>query len=208
MVAAPLCRRGPTTARITAQRLGPSPGESLAQPFRHAIEAGPGAAAGGSPRNMGASRWSAPRSLLHMRYVTHGSMASATPDGVAGELTQSCHPQPCRLHLPCAACSNVTSAGASRSTRDKGWAGYHRDDPEGIDEPRVALFCPPCAAAMHGLLPEIAATYVRADDLRELVPGALQLEEQRVPRGVARPTATPRRLRSCASFAAPAHQSH
>ena len=58
---------------------------------------------------------------------------------------------------------------------DKGWAGYHRDEPEGIDEPRVALFCPSCAAAMHGLSPEIAATHVRGEELRELC-GALMVE--------------------------------
>ena len=46
----------------------------------------------------------------------------------------------------------------------KGWAAYHRDDPEGIDEARVAVFCPSCAAAMHGLLPEVAATYVRVTE--------------------------------------------
>ena len=46
----------------------------------------------------------------------------------------------------------------------KGWAAYHRDEPEGFDESRVAVFCPPCAAAMHGLLPEVAATYVRVTE--------------------------------------------
>lgn len=87
---------------------------------------------------------------------------------------------------------------------DKGWAAYHRNDPEGIDEPRVALFCPPCAAAVHGLLPEIAAIYVRAEDVRGLLAGALENNQHRVPRGVA---ATPRRQRYRASFAAPAHLS-
>jgi hypothetical protein len=42
----------------------------------------------------------------------------------------------------------------------RGWAAYHRSGPNGIDEPRVAVFCPPCAAAVHGHRPDVAAKYV------------------------------------------------
>ena len=70
-------------------------------------------------------------------------------------------------------CSNVTSAGASPFTEPRVRAAYHRDDPEGVDESRVALFCPPCAAAVHGLLPYFPATYIRAEDVRGLLAGAL-----------------------------------
>jgi hypothetical protein len=51
--------------------------------------------------------------------------------------------------------------GCHTTQPGEGWAAYHRDNPEGIGEPRVAVFCPPCAAARHALLPEVAATYVR-----------------------------------------------
>ena len=56
--------------------------------------------------------------------------------------------------LVCDFCAcHTTQAG-------EGWAAYHRDNPEEIGEPRVAVFCPPCAAARHALLPEVAAESV------------------------------------------------
>ena len=42
----------------------------------------------------------------------------------------------------------------------KGWAAYHRYDPDGIAEPRIALYCPPCAAAEFGHRPDVAASHV------------------------------------------------
>ncbi len=42
----------------------------------------------------------------------------------------------------------------------KGWAAYRRADPDGIAEPRIAVYCPPCAAAEFGLRPDVAASHV------------------------------------------------
>ena len=42
----------------------------------------------------------------------------------------------------------------------KGWAAYHRHDPDGLAEPRIALYCPPCAAAEFGHRPDVAAGHV------------------------------------------------
>jgi hypothetical protein len=42
----------------------------------------------------------------------------------------------------------------------KGWAAYHRHDPGWIDESRVAVFCPRCAAAEYGHRPDVGAEYV------------------------------------------------
>jgi hypothetical protein len=35
----------------------------------------------------------------------------------------------------------------------------YRADPDGIDEPRLAIFCPPCAASEYGYRPDLAANY-------------------------------------------------
>ena len=46
----------------------------------------------------------------------------------------------------------------------QGWVAYRCDDPdpdEGDNEPAIALYCPPCAAAEFGYRPDIAETYVR-----------------------------------------------
>jgi len=43
----------------------------------------------------------------------------------------------------------------------KGWVAYTCDDPDGIDEPRIAIYCPPCAAAEFGYRPELGEKYVR-----------------------------------------------
>ena len=42
----------------------------------------------------------------------------------------------------------------------KGWAAYHRYDPDRIAEPRIAGYCPPCAAAEFGHRPDVAANHV------------------------------------------------
>jgi hypothetical protein len=44
----------------------------------------------------------------------------------------------------------------------KSWVAYMCNDPDGIDEPRIAVYCPPCAAAEFGHRPDIAANYVCA----------------------------------------------
>ena len=41
----------------------------------------------------------------------------------------------------------------------KGWVALYRYDPNGIDEPRIAIFCPPCAAAEYGFRPDVAVDY-------------------------------------------------
>jgi hypothetical protein len=46
----------------------------------------------------------------------------------------------------------------------KGWAAWLCDDPDGVDEPRIAVYCPPCAAAEFGYRPDVAASYVCAWD--------------------------------------------
>ncbi len=50
--------------------------------------------------------------------------------------------------------------GCYASKPGKGWAAYHRDDPDRVDALRVVVFCPPCAAAMHGLRPDAAREHV------------------------------------------------
>lgn len=47
----------------------------------------------------------------------------------------------------------------------QGWVAFRCDDPdpdEGDNEPAVALYCPPCAAAEFGYRPDLAADYVCA----------------------------------------------
>jgi hypothetical protein len=44
----------------------------------------------------------------------------------------------------------------------KSWVAFMCNDPDGIDEPRIAVYCPPCAAAEFGHRPDIAADYVCA----------------------------------------------
>lgn len=44
----------------------------------------------------------------------------------------------------------------------KSWVAYMCDDPDGADEPRIVVYCPPCAAAEFGYRPDIAANYVCA----------------------------------------------
>ena len=41
----------------------------------------------------------------------------------------------------------------------RGWVALYRADPDGIDEPRLAIFCPPCAASEYGYRPDVAANY-------------------------------------------------
>ena len=42
----------------------------------------------------------------------------------------------------------------------RGWAAYYRNGPDGLDGLGVVVFCPPCAAALHGHRPEVGANYV------------------------------------------------
>lgn len=42
----------------------------------------------------------------------------------------------------------------------RGWAAYVCEDPDGIDPPAVALYCPPCAAGEFGYRPDRAAEYI------------------------------------------------
>jgi hypothetical protein len=44
----------------------------------------------------------------------------------------------------------------------KSWVAYMCNDPDGIDTPRIAVYCPPCAAAEFGYRPDIAANYMCA----------------------------------------------
>ena len=44
----------------------------------------------------------------------------------------------------------------------KGWTAFHCDDPNGSEQPRIALYCPPCAASEFGYKPDVAARYVCA----------------------------------------------
>jgi hypothetical protein len=42
----------------------------------------------------------------------------------------------------------------------KGWVAYPCRDPDGVDEPQLVVYCPPCAAAEFGYRPASAADYV------------------------------------------------
>jgi hypothetical protein len=44
----------------------------------------------------------------------------------------------------------------------KGWVAYACEDPDGVDEPRIVVYCPPCAASEFGYRPAFAETYVCA----------------------------------------------
>ena len=44
----------------------------------------------------------------------------------------------------------------------KGWVAYTCQDPDGIEEQSIAVYCPSCAAAEFGYRPDVAAAYVRA----------------------------------------------
>lgn len=44
----------------------------------------------------------------------------------------------------------------------KGWVAYTCADPDGVDEPRIVVYCPPCAASEFGYRPAFAETYVCA----------------------------------------------
>lgn len=53
----------------------------------------------------------------------------------------------------CGCCSGELGAG---------WTAFVCDDPDEIEEPRIAVYCPPCAAAEFVYRPDIAANYVSA----------------------------------------------
>jgi hypothetical protein len=42
----------------------------------------------------------------------------------------------------------------------KGWVAYACHDPDGLDEPLIVVYCPPCAAAEFEYRPDAAAEYV------------------------------------------------
>lgn len=44
----------------------------------------------------------------------------------------------------------------------QGWVAYACDDPDGIDESRIAIYCPACAATEFGYRPGVGTSYVRA----------------------------------------------
>ena len=41
-----------------------------------------------------------------------------------------------------------------------GWTAWLCTDPDGIDEPSIVVYCPPCAFEEFGYRPDVAATYV------------------------------------------------
>ena len=42
----------------------------------------------------------------------------------------------------------------------KGWVAFPKEDHAGKDEPAVLVYCPPCAAAVFGHRPDVAADHV------------------------------------------------
>lgn len=55
-----------------------------------------------------------------------------------------------------------TECGCTCCELGKGWVAYTCLDPDDVDPPALAIYCPVCAAAEFGHRPDIAATYVRA----------------------------------------------
>jgi hypothetical protein len=54
----------------------------------------------------------------------------------------------------------------------KGWTAFVCRDPDELDPPVLAVYCPPCAAAEFGYRPDVAAKYVCAwDPLRTEIVG-------------------------------------
>jgi hypothetical protein len=42
----------------------------------------------------------------------------------------------------------------------RGWVAYLGDERVTMDEPGVLIYCPPCAAAVFGFRPDVAAEYI------------------------------------------------
>jgi hypothetical protein len=52
--------------------------------------------------------------------------------------------------------------GCCAGALPRGWAAFLSEDPDGIDEPGIAVYCPVCAAREFGYRPDVAERYVRA----------------------------------------------
>ena len=61
-----------------------------------------------------------------------------------------------------AACCTARSAAAAPGELGKGWVAYTCDDPDGIEQPDIVVYCPPCAAPEFGYRPDFAEKYVCA----------------------------------------------
>jgi len=72
--------------------------------------------------------------LIATRTMRNGT--SGVGRGGVDALSLDCHAPPAMLR--CEECGCLSEAG-------KGWFAYIVEDPEGIDDPLVCTYCPPCA---------------------------------------------------------------
>ena len=63
---------------------------------------------------------------------------------------------------PSAAMLYCVECGCCSGELGKGWSAWLCEDPDGIDETSLAVYCPPCAAEEFGYRPEAAGHYVCA----------------------------------------------
>ena len=125
-----------------------------------------------------------------------------------GGLTHSCHPRRRLPRLLCAAMLECDFCGCVAFHPDKGWAAYHRDDPEGstsrASRSSVRRAPQPCTASCPRSRPRMSVQKTSAGSWQ--VPSRKTSSE--CPEELLDLRRRPRRLRSRASFAAPAHLSH
>jgi hypothetical protein len=50
--------------------------------------------------------------------------------------------------------------GCASGELGKGWVAFICEDPDGVDEPCIGTYCPPCANNEFGYRPEVADGYV------------------------------------------------
>ena len=59
-----------------------------------------------------------------------------------------------------AAMLTCVQCGCCSGELGKAWSAWLCEDPDGIDAPLIAVYCPPCAAREFGYRPEVAANDV------------------------------------------------
>jgi hypothetical protein len=61
-----------------------------------------------------------------------------------------------------AAMLTCVECGCCSGELGRAWSAWLCEDPDGVDEPLIAVYCPPCAAREFGYRPDVAANYVCA----------------------------------------------
>ena len=69
---------------------------------------------------------------------------------------------PERVMIRPAAMLYCEECGCCSGELGKGWSAWLCADPDGVDEPSIVVYRPPCAAAEFGYRPDLAESYVCA----------------------------------------------